>query len=214
MKTPVLTIDNKDPESDLIAQAANVLRKGGVIGYPTETVYGIGCSTFKDQAVDRIFDLKHRDKSKAMIVIAADIIQISDIVDEIPESAERLMENFWPGPLTIVFNSSSLIKDFEFGKSKTIAVRIPDNPICLSLLKFTGFPLVSTSANISGQPSAITAKEVLNYFGDQLDLVIDGGTTPTTNPSTVIDVTRNPARIIREGAITPLEISTVIDLGQ
>ncbi len=209
----ILKIDNIHPESDLIARAAKILRNGGVIGYPTETVYGVGCSTYIDHAVNRVYDLKHRDKSKAMILIAADILQVSDIVDEIPDAAEKLMENFWPGPLTIVFNTSSALKDFEFGRSKTIAIRIPDNPICLSLLKFTGFPLVSTSANISGQPAATTAQEVVNYFGDQLDLVIDGGITPSTDPSTVIDVTRNPARIIREGAITPLEIGTVIDLG-
>ncbi|HPG38654.1 MAG TPA: L-threonylcarbamoyladenylate synthase [bacterium] len=208
----IITINKKSPEPELIFRAAKILQKGGVIAYPTETVYGIGCNIFDDKAVNRIYTIKQRDKGKALIVIAADIIQISDIVESIPEEAEKLIENFWPGPLTIVFETSSTLKEFPFGKSKTIAIRIPDNPICLSLLKISGFPIVSTSANISGQPSATKAQQVFDQFGSELDLIIDGGEALTSQPSTVIDITKTPPRILREGAITPLEISTVIDI--
>jgi len=208
----IIKINNLTPEPELISDAAAILQNGGVIGYPTETVYGIGCNAFDEKAVNRIYDLKHRDKSNALIIIAADIIQISDIVQSIPEQAEKLIDNFWPGPLTMVFEMSKTLKDFPFGKSKTIAIRIPDCPICLSLLKISGFPIVSTSANISGQPAASKASEVYSYFGKQLDLIIDGGETPSHEPSTVIDITKTPARMIREGAITPLEITTVIDI--
>ncbi len=202
------------PEEDLIGLAARVLQNGGVIGYPTETVYGIGCSVFNAEAVSRIYDLKNRDRSKALILIAADVLQISDLVEEIPEAAERLIENFWPGPVTLVFKASPRLQQFAFRKLKTIAIRIPDCAICLALLKACGFPIVSTSANLSGEPASTTALEVINTFGSTLDLIIDGGETPSKNPSTVVDVTRSPARIIREGAISILEINTVLDTVQ
>jgi len=210
----VLKINPIRPEEDLIGLAARVLQNGGVIGYPTETVYGIGCSVFNADAVNRIYDLKNRDRSKALILIAADVMQISDLVEEIPEAAERLMENFWPGPVTLVFKASPRLQQFAFRKLKTIAIRIPDCAICLALLKACGVPIVSTSANLSGEPASTTALEVMNTFGSTLDLIIDGGETPSKTPSTVVDVTRSPARIIREGAISTLEINTVLDTVQ
>ncbi|MBN1997460.1 threonylcarbamoyl-AMP synthase [candidate division KSB1 bacterium] len=206
-----IKIDPQNPQSDRIRKAAEILQAGGIIGYPTETVYGIGCSVFDSEAVNKIYKLKNRDKSKALIVIAADLIQISDLVETIPESAERLMESFWPGPLTIVFKVSSRLKEFAFRKSKTIAIRIPDSPICLTLLKVCGFPLVSTSANRSSEPDSTTAEQVEKIFGNELDAIIDGGPTPCTKPSTVIDITKNPARIVRVGAFSILELNTVLD---
>ncbi len=199
------------PEHHLIEQVAEVLNKGGVIGYPTETIYGIGCSAFDAQAVDRIYRLKNRDRKKAMILVAGDIIQVSELVKSIPETAEKLIENFWPGPLTIIFEASSRLKEFAFGKSKTVAVRIPACTICLELIRETGFPLVSTSANVSGQPAGTTAQQVADAFGDQLDIIVDGGRTPESVPSTLVDITRTPARIVRQGAISNLEINTVLE---
>ncbi len=195
----------------MIEQAAEVLIRGGVIGYPTETIYGIGCSAFDAKAVDRIYQLKNRDRRKAMILVAGDIIQVSELVKSIPEAAEKLIENFWPGPLTIIFEASSRVKEFAFGKSKTVAVRIPACTICLELIRETGFPLVSTSANVSGQPAGTTAQQGAEAFGDQLDLIVDGGRTPETVPSTLVDITRTPARIVRQGAISNLEINTVLE---
>jgi L-threonylcarbamoyladenylate synthase len=200
------------PEPELIGRAAQILKKGGVIGYPTETVYGIGCSAFDNRAVSRVSELKHRDPRKALILIAADVIQVADLVETIPEVAERLIETFWPGPLTIVFKASARLQEFAFRKSKTIAVRVPDSLICLALLKSCGFPLVSTSANRSGEAESTNAQEVIRVFGDELDLIIDGGETPSKIPSTVVDVTRTPIRIIRQGAISEPEISTVLDV--
>lgn len=207
----ILKINPRLPETDLISRAARVLQKGGVIGYPTETVYGIGSNIFAASAVDRIYALKNRDQSKALIIIAADIIQIGDLVEEIPDSAERLMENFWPGPLTLVFKASREIRESTFHRTQTIAIRIPDCTICLALLKSCGFPLISTSANHSGEPPATSAEQVQALFGDQLDLIIDGSETLSTTPSTVVDVTRLPVRVLREGAISRLEIDTVLE---
>lgn len=206
-----IKINPKQPEDELIGRAVRVLRKGGVIGYPTETVYGIGSNIFSEAAIDRIYNLKNRDRSKALIVIAADIIQIGDLVEDIPEAAERLMENFWPGPLTLVFRAASELLGSPFHRSSTIAIRIPDCPICLALLKSSGFPIISTSANRSNEPPAVTAEQVNEIFGDQLDLIIDGSETLSTTPSTVVDVTRLPVRVLREGAISKLEIDTVLE---
>ncbi len=207
----IIKINPKQPEDDLISRAARILQKGGVIGYPTETVYGIGSSLFVSEAVDRIYALKNRDHSKALIVIAADAIQIGDLVEEIPDAAERLMENFWPGPLTLVFRASKELRDSPFRRSHTIAIRIPDCSICLSLIKSCGFPIISTSANRSGELPATTAAQVAEMFGDQLDLIIDGSDMLSTTPSTVVDVTRLPVRVLREGAISKLEIDTVLE---
>jgi len=206
-----IKINPKQPEDDLISRAVRILRKDGVIGYPTETVYGIGSNIFSAAAVDRIYNLKSRDRSKALIVIAADIIQVGDLVEEIPEAAERLMENFWPGPLTMVFRASRELLGSPFHRSHTIAIRIPDCPICLALLKSSGFPIISTSANRSNEPPAVTAEQVNEKFGDELDLIIDGSETLSTTPSTVVDVTRLPVRVLREGAISRLEIDTVLE---
>ncbi len=207
----VLRINSLAPEEDLIGRAARVLQNGGVIGYPTETVYGIGCNIFSPAAVKRIYHMKKRETDKAFILIASDILQIKDIVAEIPEAAERLMENFWPGPLTMVFRASANLATTEFRRAKTIAVRIPDSAVCLALLKACGYPIVSTSANLSGQPAATTAQEVITLFNDSLDLVIDGGKTPSDLPSTVVDITKHPVKIVREGAISKLEINTVLE---
>ncbi len=208
----VIKIDPNNPAEDLIGQAARVLQKGGVIGYPTETVYGIGCDIHNAAAVSRIYDLKQRDHSKAMIIIAADILQIRELVEYIPEAAEVLAENFWPGPLTMVFEAATHIQELPIRKTNTIAIRIPDCKICLSLLKTCGFPIVSTSANKSGQPDSTDADKVIASFGSDLDLIIDGGPTPSSAPSTIVDVTQEPVRILRQGAISALEINTVLDL--
>ena len=208
----VININPIAPEPELILQAAKILQNGGVIGYPTETVYGIGCSAFNAKAVNRIYRLKNRDRSKAFILIAADVIQISDLVETIPEAADRLIDNFWPGPLTIVFHTSPRLQDFAFSKSKTIAVRVPDSKICLSLLTVCGFPIVSTSANRTGESAATNAQDVISVFGEQLDAVIDGGQAPSKSPSTVVDITKTPARIVRVGGISALEINTVLEV--
>ena len=210
MSCRVLKINQTSPEHEKIERAAEILVQGGVIGYPTETVYGLGCDAYNSKAVERIFRLKQRDRRKALILIAGDIMQISDMVETIPEAAERLINNFWPGPLTLIFESSSRIKDCAFGRSKTVAIRIPDSLICQELIKETGFPLVSTSANRSGEPASTTAQQVQSVFQSELDLIIDGGPTSETIPSTLVDITRTPARIVREGAISSLEINTVL----
>ena len=206
----ILKINPLHPEAKLIDIAAKTLYDGGVIAYPTETIYGIGCSAYNNEAVTRIYQLKGRDQAKAMILIAADLLQISELVKRIPVAAEKLMDSFWPGPLTMVFEASEKLQEFAIKKSKTIAVRIPACEICLSLLKSCDFPIVSTSANKSGMPASTKAEQVITAFGEELDLILDGGPTCSSVPSTVVDVTKTPLKIIREGAISQLEINSVL----
>jgi L-threonylcarbamoyladenylate synthase len=185
-----------------IIEAVNVLKKGGLVAYPTDTVYGLGASMASIKAIERIFEVKDRPKGMAMPLLAANREQIKKLVINIPPSAWLLMYNFLPGALTIILNKSDIVPDVITGGSKTIAVRIPDHPIPISLIKRLGQPIVGTSANLSGQPSVLTAEEVRMQIGDKVDMVIDGGSCPGGIESTVVDVSGRKPVVRRLGAIS------------
>ena len=185
-----------------IIEAVNVLKKGGLVAYPTDTVYGLGASMASIKAIERIFEVKDRPKGMAMPLLVANREQIKKLVINIPPSAWLLMYNFLPGALTIILNKSDIVPDVITGGSKTIAVRIPDHPVPISLIKGLGQPIVGTSANLSGQPSALTAEEVRMQIGDKVDMVIDGGSCPGGIESTVVDVSGRKPVVRRLGAIS------------
>ena len=172
------------------------------MAYPTDTVYGLGASMASLKAIERIFEVKGRPKGMAMPLLAVNRAQIKKLVNNIPPSAWLLMYNFLPGALTIILNKSDIVPDVITGGSKTIAVRIPDHPVPISLIKGLGQPIVGTSANLSGQPSALTAEEVRIQIGDKVDLVIDGGSCPGGIESTVVDVSGRKPVVRRLGAIS------------
>lgn len=185
---------------EVIDKAANILINGGIIAYPTETLYGLGAKYDVEQALDRIFTLKKRPEEKTLTLIIGDLSQLSFITDFIPDSAKKLMRNFWPGPLTLVFKakksiSKSLVLD------DTVAVRIPGDSFALRLARLVPFPFTATSANISNMPAAQDAATVFNYFGTGVDLIIDGGKTPGEPPSTIVDVSKDDIKVIRKGVI-------------
>lgn len=186
--------------AEVIDKAANILINGGIIAYPTETLYGLGAKYDVEQALDRIFTLKKRPEEKTLTLIIGDLSQLSFITDFIPDSAKELMRNFWPGPLTLVFKakksiSKSLVLD------DTVAVRIPGDSFALRLARLVPFPFTATSANISNMPAAQDAATVFNYFGTGVDLIIDGGKTPGEPPSTIVDVSKDDIKVIRKGVI-------------
>ena len=185
-----------------ITEAVNILKKGGIVAYPTDTVYGLGASMASLKAIERIFEVKGRPKGMAMPLLAVNRAQIKKLVNNIPPSAWLLMYNFLPGALTIILHKSDIVPDVITGGSKTIAVRIPDHPVPISLIKGLGQPIVGTSANLSGQPSALTAEEVRIQIGDKVDLVIDGGSCPGGIESTVVDVSGRKPIVRRLGAIS------------
>lgn len=193
-----------------IEKGISILKQGGLVAYPTDTVYGLGALPDIPQAVERIFRVKQRPRNMALPLLAADMSQIGEIARAIPDTAWLLARQFLPGGLTLVLYRSSRVPDLVAGGGKTIAVRIPNHPIPIALIKGLSMPIVGTSANLSGQPSALMADEVCAQIGDGIDLIIDGGRCPGGIESTVVDLTRQPPVVLREGAISIDQLKQVI----
>ena len=188
-----------------IEKGVEILRKGGVIAFPTDTVYGLGADVFNSSAVERIYEIKNRPKHQQLPLLIADIKQLTTLASPIPEIAWFLAKRFWPGGLTLVLHKADLVPAY-LAPGPTIAVRIPNHPVCRALIQHLGDPIIGTSANISGQPSALTAEEVGQQLGEKIDLIINGGQCPGGKESTVVDVTHEPPIILRQGIIPSPEI--------
>ena len=195
-----------------IEEAARILRAGGLVAFPTETVYGLGADATYPEAVASIFEAKGRPANNPLIVHAESIESLQSVVSEWPETASILADRFWPGPLTFVLPRSALIPDVVTAGQPTVGVRIPDSEVALALLRQTGRPIAAPSANRSTGVSPTTAEHVLKDLGGRIDLILDGGRTPFGIESTVIDLTGNPPQVLRPGAITASMISRVLDL--
>jgi L-threonylcarbamoyladenylate synthase len=191
-------------------QASEIIQRGGVIGYPTETVYGLGGIATNPEVVTRIQRLKGRRSGHPMLILIPDSAYLSDVAEDIPEDATKMMHCFWPGPLTLIFQAKSIFPNGLTGKDGGIGIRVSSDPICRELFKFMKDPLISTSANPSDLPPARSAEAVRQYFKDRVDAVIDGGPRNRNAPSTVIDVRVRPARLIRRGSIKMSRIQSVV----
>lgn len=187
-----------------IDDIANIILHGGVAAFPTETVYGLGALAFRHDAVKKIFDLKGRPPDNPLIVHIYKTKQLQQFADHIPEPALSLAEHYWPGPLTLIFKKKQEVPDVVTGGLDTVAVRMPDHPLALKLIRKTG-PLVAPSANRSGRPSPTRASHVYEDFGDDFP-VLDGGETNIGLESTVLDVTSEPYTILRPGKVEPEEL--------
>ena len=201
MAVDVRVIDPEAPERGALRDAAEAILRGGVIGFPTDTFYGLGCSLMDPAAVDMLYRLKRRPVHRAVISLLSDPAEVEALVAEIPEAATALMKRFWPGPLSIVFRASPLVPAACQGPHGTIALRYPNHPLSLALVRAVGGPIVASSANLSGRPPARTADEVVRAFGNQLDLVLDGGPSRAVEPSTLVDVTGGRVEVLRAGAV-------------
>ena len=188
-----------------IKRAVEILKKGGIVAYPTDTVYGIGADPFNEAAVERIFAVKKRSKDLALPILLADKSDISRVAVNIPEIAWKLAECFFPGQLTMVLQKSPQIPMIVCAGGNTIAIRVPDYPMTVALIRGLGNPIIGTSANISGKPNPTTAEEVYQQLGDEVDFIIDGGEYPGGVESTVIDLSVKVPTILREGAV-PLDV--------
>lgn len=197
----VLRVDSDQPDEKIMLEAAEAVLRGGVIAFPTDTLYGLGCSLFDVSAVEMVARLKRRDRSLAVISLISDPRQIHGLATDITPVAERLVEQFWPGPLSLIFRAAAIVPARVCGVGGTIALRCPKDTLCQRLLDFIGGPVVSSSANLSGLPPAQTAEEVLQIFGNQLDLVIDGGPRRGGVPSTLVDVSGPRPRLLRRGEL-------------
>lgn len=207
---PILPIDPKFPDLNALYSAAEAIRRGGVIAYPTETVYGLGADPFDEEAVRRVFGLKGREAEKALILLIRGGQDLSGVASEAPETARRLMEAFWPGPLTLALRASPGLPRALLGGGETVAVRVSSHPVARALTDFVGGPITSTSANRSGQPPARSASEVGAIFGEEIDLIVDGGPSAEDRPSTVVDVSGPLPILVREGKIGAEAIEAVV----
>jgi L-threonylcarbamoyladenylate synthase len=183
---------------------------GGIVAFPTETFYGLGARYDRLSALERLYALKGRPHDKAMPLIIGDRRLLSLITTSVPTAAERLMDRFWPGPLTLILPAQKTLSVHITAGTGTVAVRIPGKSFALTLVSSLDFPITATSANISSQPPADTAEGVSGYFGNSLDLIIDCGKTSGTLPSTIVDATGSRPVIVRQGVLSEDEITRAV----
>lgn len=204
----VLKVDPERPDDAALDAAAEAVLRGGVIAFPTDTLYGLGCSLFDVGAVEMVARLKRRDPSLAVISLIPTPDQARGLALEVSDAAERLITRHWPGPLSLIFLAAPIVPARVRGAGGTVALRCPADTLSQRLLDRIGGPVVSSSANLSGQPPAQTAEDVVRIFGNQLDLVIDGGPRRGALPSTLVDVSGARPRLLRRGVV-----DVVADLG-
>ncbi|MFL6210111.1 MAG: L-threonylcarbamoyladenylate synthase [Pyrinomonadaceae bacterium] len=205
-------IDPTSPEAPAVAAAARLLSQGRVIVYPTDTTYALGANALDPAACRLIFELKGRPADKPMHVVVSDLEMAEEYV-VLNEPARILARKFLPGPLTLVLTKKEIVPDLLVAGRQTLGIRIPDNKICLMLAQQAGMPITATSANLSGQENIYSINELVEQFGsrlDQVDLIIDQGPLPQRPPSTLIDLTVSPPKILRAGTISGLELLAAI----
>ena len=208
--TRILHIDPAEPDPDSIAEAARVLQAGGLVAFPTETVYGLGAHALDAAAVRKIFEAKGRPSTDPLIVHVSDLDGVRAIVSVLPDSAVQLASAFWPGPLTLVLPRADAVPREVTAGLETVAVRVPAHPIARALLAAAQIPIAAPSANLFSRPSPTTAAHVLTDLRDRIDVVIDGGATHVGVESTVLALTGERPAILRPGAITEEMLRRVI----
>lgn len=205
--TQVIQANPEHPQVEAIERAARVIRGGGLVAFPTETVYGLGADAMNEQAIEKIFKAKGRPADNPLIVHVSHPSDVERVARDVSERAWRLIERFWPGPLTVVLKRRSEIARAVSAGLDTVAVRMPDNRIAIELIRKAGTPVAAPSANRSGSPSPTSAAHVLSDLDGQIDLILDGGMTRIGIESTVIDITGERPVILRPGWITREQIA-------
>ena len=198
-KTLVLKVDSQKPKMGTIRIAADFIKKGGLVAFPTETVYGLGADALNSKAVLAVFEAKKRPLDNPPIVHVGNPKDVYNLVKEVPPKAEKLMKNFWPGPLTLIFKRSNIVPDVTVAGLDTIAIRMPRHNVALALLRGSGCPIAAPSANLAGKPSPTTAKHVWDDLNGRIDAILDAGPTNIGVESTVLDLTVDPPQILRPG---------------
>jgi L-threonylcarbamoyladenylate synthase len=208
MACPIL---KPDPQG--IKKAAQIILQGGIIAFPTETFYGLAADALNEAALKKIFRVKKREEGKPLLILIAEKSWLKGLVQNVSPLAERLMDRFWPGPLTLVFNASPQLSPLLTADTGKIGVRLSPHPVTQALVQAVGRAITGTSANISGQPGTLTAREVFQSLGEGLDAVLDGGKTAGGPGSTILDVSAPSPQIIREGMISRNELSLFLGTG-
>ena len=210
MDSQIKKIDLIHPEPEIIAEAAGVIKQGGVIVFPTRCLYGLGADAINPNAVERIVEIKQRPEDNPILVLIHSKKQLEVLVEEIPPAADAIMEAFWPGRVTLVFDARDKLSDLLTAKTGKIGVRLPGHPVAAAMLQQVKGPITGTSANLSGRPGCNRLSDMGPQITGQVDLVLDAGTLQGGVGSTVVDVTEEPPRILREGQVTEGQIHSAL----
>ncbi|MGC8611039.1 MAG: L-threonylcarbamoyladenylate synthase [Athalassotoga sp.] len=200
-------LSSKDPQT--LKVASDILKDGGIIVFPTETVYGVGAILDNENSIKRIYEIKGRDFKKPLLIHISKMAYAFDLSRYVPDKASDLMKTFWPGPLSIILEASCAVPRSAISYGYTVGLRMPSNKFFKDLGDLVG-PIAATSANLSGQKDPLTCGDAYNYLKDSVDLYVDDGPVEKGLPSTVIDMTANPPKILRIGAVSVEEIEKVI----
>ena len=210
MKTVIKSLNENNIKRDVVVQAGNFLKQGKLVAFPTETVYGLGANALDDNAAKQIYKAKGRPSDNPLIVHISNKNQLNDLVVNVSEKAQLLMDKFWPGPLTLIFKKKECVPNGTTGGLDTVAIRMPNNRIALSIIEESGLPIAAPSANISGKPSPTIGEHVVTDLNNKVDMIIDGGTVTLGLESTVVDMTEDIPIILRPGFVTKVMIEEVI----
>jgi len=210
METKIIKIDQENYFNKILNYPAKVLKEGGLVAFPTETVYGLGCNALDEEAITKIFEVKGRPGDNPLIIHISEIEMLDALVKDYSGIVKKVISKFWPGPLTIVFKSSALVPSIVSAGLDTVAVRMPSNAIAQKLIEIAGVPIAAPSANLSGKPSPTSAKHVIDDLSGKIECIIDGGDCQVGLESTVLDMSSDHPTILRPGGITIEELRKVI----
>lgn len=197
----ILSVDPQFPDQDTIGRAAALIKKGGLVVFPTSTFYGLGVRALDSDTVDRVFQVKERNPQKPLLILIGCLADLPPLVQRIPETAARLIQAFWPGHITLVFQAAPVVPPNLTGHTGKIGIRLAAHPVASALVKTAGSPITGTSANLSGKGGSSAVSDLDRKIMDQVDLVLDAGRLGGGEGSTVVDVTVTPPKILREGMI-------------
>lgn len=210
MNTKIVNLQKKDLKLEDFKEAAQILQNGGLVAFPTETVYGLGGDGMREDASKKIYAAKGRPSDNPLIIHISDINMLEELAEEIPEAAKKLAEKYWPGPLTMVFKKKKEVPYGTTGGLDTVAVRMPNHEIALKLISYSGVAIAAPSANTSGRPSPTQASHVVEDLDGKIDMILDGGEVGIGIESTIVDLTGNVPMILRPGYITKAMLEEVI----
>ena len=202
---------NNSKDYQKLRYSAEIIKNGGIVVFPTETVYGIGTNGLDKEAVERLYKIKERPLNKPISLLVSDYEMIEKVVKDINELEYKIMKKFFPGPLTIILNKKDIVPDIVTSRGSTVGIRMPEEEITRKLIEYAGVPIAAPSANISGKPSGIDLQEIIKEFGDKVYCYIDGGKSKIGIGSTIVKVENNTIKILREGSISKKEIEDLIN---